>query len=69
MYEPAQLLVHGCMSEPGVGLGYQCGMQVGLDKTQLRRLVADWQLECCPEREGNRAEGGCKVPPRADGVS
>lgn len=29
--------------------------------------VADRQLECCPTREGPRAEGGCKAPPRADG--
>ena len=33
----------------------------------LRRLVADRQLECCPAREGLRAEGGCKAPPGADG--
>ncbi|MEC4680705.1 MAG: hypothetical protein VST67_08405 [Nitrospirota bacterium] len=29
-------------------------------KVQSSRLVADWQLECCPTREGTRAEGGCK---------
>ncbi len=54
-------------TQPCLGGRYQCAMQARLEKDQSRRLVADRQLECCPAREGNRAEGGCKAPPRADG--
>ena len=50
-----------------VGGRYQCAMQARLETDQPRWLVADRQLECCPAREGNRAEGGCTAPPRADG--
>jgi len=39
----------------------------GWRHTNPRWLVADRQLECCPDREGPRAEGGCKAPPCADG--
>ena len=53
--------------QPCVGGRYQCAMQARLETDQLRRLVADRQLECCPAREGLRAEGGCKAPPGADG--
>ena len=58
---------HDPSSQSGVGGGYQCAMQARLEKDQLRRLVADRQLECCPALEGTGAEGGCKAPPRANG--
>lgn len=57
---------HGAQSS--LELGHPCAMQARLETDQPRLLVADRQLECGPTWEGPRAEGGCKAPPRADGV-